>query len=103
VNLPKPVPILARLLVGYSVALYLYIFKPTQFLHSNILLFNSQVLAGHPLAGKERGTHVLGLLRLLSPILHSEIEELWDTVLPKLIKYVEGEEKAKLMGVVEFG
>jgi hypothetical protein len=55
------------------------------------------------LAGKERGTHVLGLLQLLSPILHSEIEELWDTVLPKLIKYVEGEEKAILVGVVEFG
>ncbi|CAB3989713.1 maestro heat-like repeat-containing family member 1, partial [Paramuricea clavata] len=61
VNLPKPVPILARLLV----------------------------LGGHPLAGKERGTHVLGLLKLLSPILHPEIEELWDTVIPKLVQYVE--------------
>lgn len=51
----------------------------------------SQVLGGHPLAGKERGTHVLGLLKLLSPILHPEIEELWDTVIPKLVQYVEGE------------
>ena len=53
----------------------------------------SQVLAGHPLAGKERGIHVLSFLQLLSPILHPEIEELWDTVLPKLIKYIEGERK----------
>ena len=53
-----------------------------------------KVLAGHPLAGKERGIHVLGLLKLLSSILHPDVEELWDTVIPKLIQYVEGMRKS---------
>lgn len=61
VNLPKPVAVLARLLI----------------------------MAGHPLVGKERGIHVLGLLKDMSPNIHSDIEELWDTVIPKLIEYIE--------------
>lgn len=64
VNLPKPVAILARLLV----------------------------MAGHPLAGKERGVHVLGLMKAISPNIHSDIEELWDTVIPKLMQYLENVE-----------
>ena len=47
-------------------------------------------MAGHPLVGKERGIHVLGLLKDMSPNIHSDIEELWDTVIPKLIEYIEG-------------
>ena len=45
-------------------------------------------MAGHPLAGKERGVHVLGLMKAISPNIHSDIEELWDTVIPKLIQYL---------------
>ncbi|XP_046842253.1 maestro heat-like repeat-containing protein family member 1 [Xenia sp. Carnegie-2017] len=67
VNLPKAVPIMARLLV----------------------------LAGHPFTGKERGKHVLSLLLLLSPIIHSNVNELWTTIIPKLTQYIDDNEEGE--------
>jgi len=49
-----------------------------------------QVLAGRPLNGRERGVHVLNLMKGLSPNLHENLVELWDIVIPKLVQYLEG-------------
>ena len=49
-----------------------------------------QVVCGYPLEGGGRGTHVLKLMMALAPILQKELEEMWDTVIPKLLQYLEG-------------
>ena len=50
-----------------------------------------QVLAGWPQNGRNRGIHILHLLKSLSPVLHENLVELWDTIIPKLIEYLDGE------------
>lgn len=62
INLPKPLEILARLIV----------------------------LCGVPLANKNRGLNILNLMKNFSPNLNSSIVELWDNVVPKLIINLEG-------------
>jgi hypothetical protein len=49
-----------------------------------------QTLAGRPQNGRQRGVHVLNLMKGLSPNLHDNLVELWDTVIPKLVQYLEG-------------
>ena len=49
------------------------------------------MLAGRPRNGRERGIHVLNVMKGLSPNLHESIVGLWDAVIPKLISYLEGE------------
>ena len=62
INLPKPIEILTRLIV----------------------------LCGVPLANKNRGQNILQLMKNISPNLSSQIVELWDNVVPKLIINLEG-------------
>lgn len=62
INLPKPIEILTRLIV----------------------------LCGVPLANKNRGLNILQLMKNISPNLSSQIVELWDNVVPKLIINLEG-------------
>lgn len=64
-NLPKPTAVIARLVT----------------------------LAGRPQSGRQRGVHVLNLMKGLSPNLHDGLVELWDTVIPKLVQYLEDPEK----------
>ncbi|XP_071092263.1 maestro heat-like repeat-containing protein family member 1 [Haliotis cracherodii] len=47
------------------------------------------VLAGRPLNGRERGMHVLQMMRGISGNIHENLVELWDTVIPKLVQYLE--------------
>ena len=47
-------------------------------------------MSGHPLPDGCRGLHVLKLLKVLSPILQPNLVEMWDTVIPKLVQYLEG-------------
>ncbi|XP_072169220.1 maestro heat-like repeat-containing protein family member 1 [Diadema setosum] len=61
VNIPKPCAIISRLMV----------------------------LAGRPDNGRKRGVHVLRLLEGLGPILNENIADMWDTVIPKLIQYLD--------------
>ncbi|CAH1780505.1 unnamed protein product, partial [Owenia fusiformis] len=61
VNIPKSVEILARMLV----------------------------LAGRPLHGRNCGIHILSAMKSMSPNFHENLVELWDTVIPKLIAYLE--------------
>lgn len=60
-NIPRPAAIISRLLV----------------------------MSGCALAGGVRGIHVLKLLKALSPILEPNLVEMWDTVIPKLVQYLE--------------
>ena len=48
-----------------------------------------QVMAGYPFEGRGRGVHVLRLMKSLSPILHPDLVDIWDTVIPKLTQYLE--------------
>ncbi|KAH9515723.1 Maestro heat-like repeat-containing protein member 1 [Bulinus truncatus] len=48
------------------------------------------VLVGHPNNGRERGVHILNLMKNISPNLHENIVGLWDAVIPKLISYLKG-------------
>ncbi|XP_052229832.1 maestro heat-like repeat-containing protein family member 1 isoform X3 [Dreissena polymorpha] len=66
-NLPKPCNVIARLMT----------------------------LAGRPLNGRQRGVHVLNLMKGLAPNLHDNLTELWDTVIPKLVQYLEDPEKTE--------
>ncbi|XP_077869460.1 maestro heat-like repeat-containing protein family member 1 [Saccoglossus kowalevskii] len=59
-NLPKPCAIIARLMV----------------------------MAGRPLKGR-RGINVIKAMQALAPNLHDNLVELWDTITPKLILYLE--------------
>ncbi|XP_046558810.1 LOW QUALITY PROTEIN: maestro heat-like repeat-containing protein family member 1 [Haliotis rubra] len=47
------------------------------------------VLAGRPLNGRERGVHVLQMMKGISTNIHENLVELWDTVIPKLVQYLE--------------
>ncbi|CAL1544099.1 unnamed protein product [Lymnaea stagnalis] len=60
-NIPKPAQLIARLMV----------------------------FAGHPRNGRDRGIHVLNLMKSISPNLHDNIVGLWDAVIPKLISYLD--------------
>lgn len=60
-NIPKPHALLARLIVG----------------------------AGLPMNGRGRGIHCLALLQAVSPNIHENIVDMWDTVIPKLVQYLE--------------
>ncbi|XP_013392835.1 maestro heat-like repeat-containing protein family member 1 isoform X1 [Lingula anatina] len=66
-NVPKPTAMIARLIV----------------------------LAGRPTNGGNRGLHVLQAMQGLSPNLNEGLVELWDTVIPKLVQYLEGAEDEK--------
>ena len=55
-----------------------------------------QVMSGCALAGGVRGIHVLKLLKALSPILEPNLVEMWDTVIPKLVQYLEGNKNSLL-------
>ena len=50
----------------------------------------SQVLAGHPHNGQERGEHVLNCMTAIVPNLHEDLVDLWDAVVPKLLSYLNG-------------
>ena len=58
-------------------------------------------MAGHPMAGHKRGVHVLTAMKALSPLLHESFVEIWDTVIPRLIQYVEGKTVLKVKLVSE--
>ncbi|KAK2550462.1 Maestro heat-like repeat-containing protein family member 1 [Acropora cervicornis] len=66
-NIPKPVAIISRLLV----------------------------MSGRPLPGGCRGLHALKLLKDLAPILEPSFVEMWDTVIPKLMQYLEENSDSK--------
>ena len=53
------------------------------------LVSRMMVMAGHPTSGGGRGIHVLRFLLAMSPNIHPDIVELWDTVIPKLTTYLE--------------
>ena len=48
-------------------------------------------MAGRPQNGRNRGTHVLHAMKALSPNFNENLVEIWDTVIPKLIQFLEGE------------
>ena len=54
-------------------------------------------MAGCPLPGSGRGDNVLKLLKVLAPILQPNLVEMWDTVMPKLMQYLEGASKLQEM------
>ena len=56
-----------------------------------VLVVDLQVMSGCPLTGGGRGCYALKLLKALSPILEPTLVEMWDTVIPKLVQYLEGE------------
>ncbi|CAG2234423.1 unnamed protein product [Mytilus edulis] len=57
------------------------------------LIARLMVLAGRPQNGRNRGIHVLTLMQGLVPNLNENLVELWDTVIPKLIQYLEDASK----------
>lgn len=54
-----------------------------------VLLSRLMVMAGHP-HERGRGQYVLTLLKAIGPILHEEISGLFDTVIPRLLQYLQG-------------
>ncbi|XP_076448959.1 maestro heat-like repeat-containing protein family member 1 isoform X1 [Babylonia areolata] len=66
-NIPKPPHLIARLIV----------------------------LIGWPQNGRNRGVHILQLMKGLSPNLHDSLVELWDTIIPKLSEYLDGTRRFK--------
>ena len=61
----------------------------------------SQVMAGCPLPASGRGDNVLKLLKVLAPILQPNLVEMWDTVIPKLMQYLEGASKLQEMCIID--
>ena len=55
-----------------------------------LFLLFIKVMAGYPSKGRGRGVHVLKLMKAVCPILQPELVEMWDTVIPKLLQYLEG-------------
>ncbi|XP_064639982.1 maestro heat-like repeat-containing protein family member 1 isoform X2 [Lineus longissimus] len=53
------------------------------------LISRFMVMVGCPLTGNNRGPHVLEAMKALSPNLHENLVVLWDTVIPKLIQFLE--------------
>ncbi|XP_069113199.1 maestro heat-like repeat-containing protein family member 1 isoform X7 [Argopecten irradians] len=54
-----------------------------------VLMARLMVLAGRPTNGRERGVHVLMTMKGLVPNLEENLVDLWDTVIPKLIQFLE--------------
>ncbi|XP_064611998.1 maestro heat-like repeat-containing protein family member 1 [Liolophura sinensis] len=54
-----------------------------------ILIARLMVLAGRPTNGNDRGIHVLTLMQYISPNLHENLVSIWDTVIPKLVHFLE--------------
>ncbi|XP_056020899.1 maestro heat-like repeat-containing protein family member 1 isoform X2 [Ostrea edulis] len=59
----------------------------------NVMIARLMVLAGCPKNNRERGTHVLQLMKGMSPNLDDRLIDLWDTVIPKLIQYLDDSNK----------
>jgi len=57
--------------------------KPTE------IIARLVILAGYPLHGNGRGQHVLGALQSMSTVLVGKADEMWEKVLPKLVKHLE--------------
>ncbi|XP_062585082.1 maestro heat-like repeat-containing protein family member 1 [Saccostrea cucullata] len=55
----------------------------------NVMIARLMVLAGCPKNNRDRGIHVLQLMKGMSPNLNDNLVELWDTVIPKLTQYLE--------------
>ena len=53
------------------------------------------------MSGNKRGVHVLTAMKALSPLLHESFVEIWDTVIPRLIQYIEGKTVLKLKLLLE--
>ena len=68
--------------------------KPNEF------IARAFVLIGHPLI-RSRGIPILSLMKVMSGNLKEEIVELWDEVIPKLIAYIEANEKDWKQGAWE--
>lgn len=47
------------------------------------------VLSGHPTSDGGRGIYILNFMKNMTPNLCNDLVELWDTVIPKLIAYVD--------------
>lgn len=47
------------------------------------------VLSGHPTSDGGRGVYILNFMKNMTPNLCSGLVELWDTVIPKLVLYIE--------------
>ncbi|XP_077982268.1 maestro heat-like repeat-containing protein family member 1 [Glandiceps talaboti] len=47
------------------------------------------VMVGRPMNGRKRGMNILKAMQSLSPNLHESLVELWDSVIPKLMTYLE--------------
>ena len=47
-------------------------------------------MCGHPLQRGGQSIHILNLLMALGPILHKDLVGIFDTVIPKLIQFLEG-------------
>ncbi|XP_060075327.1 maestro heat-like repeat-containing protein family member 1 isoform X2 [Ylistrum balloti] len=54
-----------------------------------VLIARLMVLAGRPTNGRDRGVHVLMTMKGLVPNLDESLVDLWDTVIPKLIQFLE--------------
>ena len=52
--------------------------------------FLFKAMLGRPQNGRNRGTHVLCAMKALSPNFNESLVEIWDTVIPKLIQFLEG-------------
>ncbi|XP_034336261.2 maestro heat-like repeat-containing protein family member 1 isoform X2 [Magallana gigas] len=59
----------------------------------NVMIARLMVLAGRPKNNRDRGIHVLQLMKGMSPNFHESLVELWDTVIPKLTQYLEDASK----------
>ena len=60
--------------------------KPPRIISSLLALLGRPLKAG-------RGEHILNCLQALVPLLQEEFVELWDAVIPKLLRYLNGEHK----------
>ncbi|OWF48217.1 Maestro heat-like repeat-containing protein family member 1 [Mizuhopecten yessoensis] len=54
-----------------------------------VMIARLMVLAGRPTNGRDRGVHVLMTMKGLVPNLDENLVDLWDTVIPKLIQFLE--------------
>ena len=59
-------------------------------LQNTIVYLCFKVMAGRPQNGRNRGTHVLSAMKALSPNINENVVEIWDTVIPKLVQFLEG-------------
>ena len=52
-----------------------------------------KVMAGRPRCGRSRGVHVFAAMKAIGPVLHPRLTQLWDTVVPKLAQFLDGERR----------